>query len=84
VIVETVDAMLGKVTAPAIVRYWDNGHYEVNMLATMGEQCADDRNVHWWPLSEDEIKCKVGEVSIEKFKKNPSGHRVKESYTFNG
>jgi hypothetical protein len=69
VILETKDAMFGKVTVPAIVRHYDQEEevYEVNAFIVPDPRIpATTENCHWWSVSENEIKCKVGENYVER------------------
>lgn len=66
VIIETYDAMTGKIRTVGIIRfaYEEYDAYEVNVLPVTGESAA--RNVMWWTVGEDEIKQSLGLASAGK------------------
>lgn len=68
VIIETFDLYLGNVRVPAIVRYYDErcDAYEVNALIPPGEMCADQRDIRWWIVTENEIAACYGQMRTDK------------------
>ncbi len=69
IIVETTDALYGKVRVPGIVRYYDEeiGAYEVNVfLPTSEGRPAGASDIGWWTINEYEISQDVGLASAEK------------------
>lgn len=76
VIVDTEDLFTGHVVVPGIIRYYDENLkvYEVNVfIPTTKEGNMNQQHIHWWPLSENEIKCKVGEVTVQNSYIGPGG-----------
>ena len=68
IIVNTSDAIYGKVRVPAVVRYYCtfNNIFECYVFLCDGERIPiHGRYTHQWPIREDEIECKIGEVTLE-------------------
>lgn len=72
VLVDTEDVCYGHVVVPAVVRYYNAPRdvYEVNALVSDGTTAADQRDLHWWTVTPNEITAKLGHASVERTDKS--------------
>jgi hypothetical protein len=69
VIVQTNDALYGRVRVPGIIRYYDEAleTYEVNVfLPTAEGRAAGAADIGWWTVTEDEIVRQCELATIER------------------
>ena len=84
VLIETETYEFGKCELVGVVRYYDvaDDAYEINVMASPGEGCIDQRLIHWWCVSDRHIKAKLAEQKTERMPEIPKGKYVAEVYVF--
>jgi len=68
VIIDTSDALYGRIRMPAVIRFEHENHpdiYEINALIPTGADAAGPRDMAWWTNREEEIAQSWGMAVIE-------------------